>query len=192
MKQWLYRFIFYRLLGWKITGKIDSSVKKCVLMVIPHTSWHDFFLGIFTRGITGVEMNFVGKKELFGFPLGWYFRWMGGASLDRTGGLNKVDSIAAIFDEKDVFRMAISPEGTRKKVTELKTGFYYIALKAQVPIIPVAFNFGQKEVQLGNPFFPTGNLENDLKVLMPHFENVKGKVPENSFEFRPIDSSNLI
>ena len=80
--------------------------------------------------------------------------------------------------------MAISPEGTRKKVTELKTGFYYIALKAKVPIIPVAFNYGKKEVQIGQPFFPTGNIDEDLKTLMPHFENVKGKVPENSFEYK--------
>lgn len=184
MKQWLYQFIFYRLMGWKITGEIAINTKKCILMVIPHTSWHDFYLGLFTRGITDLEMNFVGKKELFRFPFGWYFKWMGGTPLDRTGGLNKVDSISAIFEEKDVFRMAISPEGTRKKVTELKTGFYYIALKAKVPIIPVAFNYGKKEVQIGQPFFPTGNIDEDLKKLMPHFENVKGKVAEKSFEYK--------
>ena len=189
MKKGLYSIIFCRLMGWKITGAIDPAIKKCVLMVIPHTSWHDFYLGIFTRGITGIEMNFVGKKELFRFPFGWYFRWMGGAPLDRTGGLNKVDSIASIFEEKAVFRMAISPEGTRKKVTALKTGFYYIALKAKVPIIPIAFNFGQKEVQIGQPFSPTGDLEGDLQLLMPHFENVKGKIPEKGFEFKSFDSS---
>ena len=189
MKKSLYYLFFCRLMGWKITGAINPEIKKCILMVIPHTSWHDFYLGLFTRGITGLEMNFVGKKELFRFPFGWYFRWMGGAPLDRTGGLNKVDSIAAIFEEKDFFRMAISPEGTRKKVIELKTGFYYIALKAKVPIIPVAFNYGQKEVHIGQPFFPTGNINEDLKMLMPHFENVKGKVPEKSFEYKSIDAS---
>jgi 1-acyl-sn-glycerol-3-phosphate acyltransferase len=189
MKKRLYYFIFCQLMGWKINGTIDKEIKKCVMMVIPHTSWHDFYLGIFTRGVTGLEMNFVGKKELFGFLLGWYFRWMGGAPLDRTGGLNKVDSIAAIFERKKVFRLAISPEGTRKKVTELKTGFYYIALKAKVPIIPVAFNFGIKEVQIGAPFFPTGNLEEDLEMLMPHFRNVKGKIPQNSFEYKSNESS---
>jgi 1-acyl-sn-glycerol-3-phosphate acyltransferase len=190
MKQWLYQFIFYRLMGWKITGGINPDIKKCVLMVIPHTSWHDFYLGLFSRGIIGLEMNFVGKKELFRFPFGWYFRWMGGAPLDRAGGLNKVDSIVSIFKNKKVFRLAISPEGTRKKVTELKSGFYYIALKAKVPIIPVAFDFGQKEVQIGNPFYPTGNFSEDLNVIMPHFEYAKGKLLQNSFEFKPSDSSN--
>ena len=78
--------------------------------------------------------------------------------------------------------MAVLPEGTRKKVTELKTGFYYIALKANVPIIPVAFNFGKKAVQIGKPIMPTGNLENDLKILENHFVGVLGKNPENSYQ----------
>ena len=155
MKKQLYKWIFFKLMGWKIVGTIDADIKKCVMMVVPHTSAHDFYLGIFTRGITGLEMNFVAKKELFRFPFGSYFRYMGGEPLDRSGGLNKVDSIAAIFQRKEVFRLAVAPEGTRNKVTEPKTGFYYIALKANVPIIPVAFDFGKKEVNLGKPVFPS-------------------------------------
>ena len=185
MKKMLYRFIFCRLMGWKIIGTIAPETKKCVIPVIPHTSWHDFYLGLFTRGIIGLEMHWVGKKELFGFPFGAYFRWMGGTALDRSGGLNKVDAIVSIFNKKAVFRMGISPEGTRKKVTELKTGFYYIALKAQVPIIPAAFNYQTKEIRLGAPFFPTGDFDADMKLLLPFFKNVKGKVPANSFEYDP-------
>ena len=168
-------------MGWKIEGTIDERVKKCVLMVIPHTSWHDFYLGIFTRGITGIAMNFIAKQELFRFPFGFYFRWMGGAPIDRTGSLNKVDAIAKIFEKHNEFRLAIAPEGTRKKVTELKSGFYYIALKANVPIIPIAFDFGRKKVNLGKPYYPTSNYDNDLKILLKHFEDVIGKVPEYSF-----------
>jgi 1-acyl-sn-glycerol-3-phosphate acyltransferase len=178
MKKSFYKFIFYTLMGWKIEGTIDESVKKCILMVLPHTSWHDFYLGIFTRGITEIEMNFIAKKELFRFPFGFYFRWMGGAPIDRVGNLNKVDAIAKIFENRDEFRLAISPEGTRKKISELRTGFYYIALKANVPIIPVAFDFGQKTVSFGKPFFPTSNYENDLEILLNHFEGVVGKIPE--------------
>ena len=142
-------------------------------------SW--FYLGIFTRGITGLEMNFVGKKELFRFPFGAYFRYMGGEPLDRSGGLNKVDSIAAIFNRREVFRLAVAPEGTRNKVTELKTGFYFIALKANVPIIPVAFDFGKKEVNLGKPVYPSGEIEEDIKILKQHFVGVKGKIPEKGY-----------
>ncbi|MFV5690219.1 1-acyl-sn-glycerol-3-phosphate acyltransferase [Flavobacterium sp. ZT3R25] len=184
MKKRFYKWIFFKLMGWKIVGNIDADIKKCVMMALPHTSAHDFYLGIFTRGITGLEMNWVGKKELFRFPFGFYFKYMGGEPLDRTGGLNKVDSIAAIFKRKEIFRLAVAPEGTREKVGELKTGFYYIALKANVPIIPVAFNFGKKEVNLGNPLMPSGNLEADMLILKKHYIGVKGKIPEKGYFFQ--------
>ena len=183
MKKMLYGFIFCRLMGWKITGTINPKIKKCVIIVIPHTSWHDFYLGLLTRGIIGLEMNFVAKKELFKFPFGSYFRWMGGAPIDRSGGLNKVDSIAAIFKKKQIFRMAISPEGTRKKVDKLKTGFYYIAVKAKVPIIPVGFDYQKKEVKIGEALYPTGDFTNDMKKIMPHFTGMKGKILTHSFEY---------
>ena len=184
MKKQFYKWLFFKIMGWKIVGTISPEIKKCVMMVLPHTSAHDFYLGIFTRGITGLEMNFVAKKELFRFPFGYYFKYMGGAPLDRSGGLNKVDSIAAIFDEKDTFRLAVAPEGTRKYVSELKTGFYYIALKANVSIIPVAFDFGKKEVRFGQPLQPTGNLEADLTLLNRHFVGVTGKIPEYGYRVK--------
>lgn len=170
------------MMGWKIDGASNLSLPKCVFMVMPHTSWHDFYLGLFTRGITGVPMHFIGKKELFRFPFGWYFTWMGGKPLDRSGNLNKVDAIAKTFDNYDELRLAIAPEGTRKYVSELKSGFYYIALKANVPILPVAFDFGTKTVAIGPAFKPSGNYELDLKQLLLFFKNVKGKYPENHFK----------
>ncbi len=182
MKRQLYQFIFFRLLGWKIKGTIPNELKKCVMMVMPHTSNYDFFLGLFTRGILNQEMNFVGKKELFIFPFGYYFKSIGGAPIDRSGGKNVVDAIVDIFNSRTVFRLAIAPEGTRKKVTELKTGFYYIALKANVPIVPVAFDYGTKEVRIGNPVRINGDYDSDMnQLLLPHFANVKGRIPENQF-----------
>lgn len=182
MKQRLYKFIFFRILGWKLIGTVDPKIKKCVLIVIPHTSNLDFFMGLLVRGIWDVKINFVGKKELFVFPFGYYFRSVGGAPLDRSGGKNNVDATVELFRNRDTFRLALSPEGTRKKVTELRTGFYYIALKAQVPIIPVALDYGKKEVRTGNPVNLTGNYEEDMKFILPHFKEVKGKIPERSFE----------
>jgi 1-acyl-sn-glycerol-3-phosphate acyltransferase len=184
MKRSFYKFIFFKLMGWKIEGTIDVNIKKCVLMVMPHTSWHDFYLGIFVRGITGVEMNYIGKKELFRFPFGFYFRWMGGAPIDRSGSLNKVDAIAKIFDNYEEFRLAVAPEGTRKKVAELKSGFYYIAVKANVPIIPLAFDFGRKKISIGKPLYPTSDYEADVKILLKHYEGVIGKVPEKGFHLK--------
>ncbi|WP_293871699.1 1-acyl-sn-glycerol-3-phosphate acyltransferase [Flavobacterium sp.] len=182
MKQRLYKFIFYQLLGWNLIGTLDKKVKKCVVIVIPHSSYIDFFIALLVRGIMNVEINFVGKKELFVFPFGYYFKSVGGIPLDRSGGKNNVDATAEVFNNHETFRLALSPEGTRKKVTELRTGFYYIALKANVPIIPVAFDYGKKEVILGNPIAITGNYEEDIKQILAHFKNVTGKIPERSFQ----------
>ncbi len=181
MKRKFYQWLFFKAMGWKITGSFPPGIEKCVVIVIPHTSWHDFYIGLLARGIIGLEINWVGKKELFRFPLSIYFRWMGGEPLDRTRNLNKVDSIASIFNNNKTFRLAIAPEGTRKKVQQLRTGFYYIALKAKVPIIPVAFNYKEKEVNIGHPFHPTGNIEQDLNNISKHFLGIEGKIPGCSF-----------
>jgi 1-acyl-sn-glycerol-3-phosphate acyltransferase len=103
---------------------------------------------------------------------------MGGTPLDRTSGQNKVEAIAQIFKEKDEFRLALAPEGTRKKVETWKTGFYYIAQAANVPIIPVAFDYGTKTVKIGAAFYPTGNIEADMLVLRSFYKGVVGKKPE--------------
>lgn len=181
MKQIIYKFIFCKVFGWKVIGTIAPEVKKAVLVVVPHTSWWDFFLGIFSRGILKLEINYLAKKELFVFPFNHFFEWTGGRALNRAKNENKVDSIAAVFAQNEVFRLALSPEGTRKKVTQWKTGFYYIGLKANVPIIPVAFDYGKKEVVYNEPFYPTGNIEADIKVLESYYIGVVGKIPEFSY-----------
>ena len=183
VKRFLYKLIFCSILGWSITGSMDPNIRKCVLMVLPHTSWQDFFVGLFSRGIIGLDMHFVAKKEFFRFPFGWWFRWMGGAPIDRSKNANHVDAIARVFEKRDIFRMAIAPEGTRGKVSTLKSGFYYIALSARVPIIPVAFDYGKKEVRLGSPLYPTGNYQHDLEILSENFRDTMGKFPQKSFSF---------
>ena len=182
MKQRLYKYIFFRLLGWKLNGTLENSVKKCIVIVIPHTANVDFLIALLVRGIMNVEINFVGKKELFVFPFGYYFRSVGGAPLDRSGGKNNVDATADLFCKHKIFRLALSPEGTRKKVTELRTGFYYIALKANVPIIPVAFDYGKKEVKVGAPILVTGNYEEDMKRILPFYKDVKGRISKRGFK----------
>lgn len=177
----IYQYIFFRLMKWKIIGILEEHTKKCIMIVVPHTSWHDFYIGVLTRGSLNIEINFVAKKELFKFPFGFYFKWMGGAPLNRAKAQNKVEAIANIFNHREVFRLAIAPEGTRKKVKEWKTGFYYIALKANVPIICVGFNFSKKQVEFSEPFYPTGDIDNDIKLLQKKYIGVIGKIPKNSF-----------
>ncbi|WP_142786196.1 1-acyl-sn-glycerol-3-phosphate acyltransferase [Changchengzhania lutea] len=181
--QWLAKFIYFKLFGWKVTGNVDASknsIKKAVVIAVPHTSWHDFYIGILLRTVIGIKINFVGKKELFVFPLGLFFRAMGGAPINRQSNENKVEAIVEIFKSKEEFRMAMAPEGTRKRVEEWRTGFYYIAKEAQVPIIMVAFDFEHKENRISKPFYPTDNKEEDFKIMHNFFKGIKGKVTEYS------------
>ena len=179
--RFLAKIIFHKLLGWQLFGAIDPSIKKCVIIVVPHTSSYDFVLGLLIRSILNLRINYLGKKELFTWPLGYYFRWTGGAPLDRTPGQNKVESIAKLFEQYKTFRLALSPEGTRKKVSQWKTGFYYIATSAKVPIIPIAVDYGKKQVRVGEVFQPTGVIENDLPILEKHFIGAVGHIPEYSW-----------
>ena len=176
----LAKFIYFKLLGWKTVGELPK-LNKCVVAVVPHTSWVDFFLGLLIRRVINQDINFIGKKSLFNPPFGWYFRWMGGSPIDRSKSNDTVTAISNIFNEKEVFRLALSPEGTRKKVEKWKTGFYYIAKAANVPIILVAFDYGHKQIKFSKPFKPTDNIEVDFKTSKEFFKGTVGKVPEYTF-----------
>lgn len=181
--RWLAKIIYFRLLGWKVVGNTSMSqdtIKKAVIIAAPHTSWQDFFISLLLRKVIGVKSNFIGKKELFVWPFGYYFRSIGGAALDRHSGQNKVQAIAKLFESRDEFRLAISPEGTRKKVEQWKTGFYYIAKAAKVPIIMFTLDFEHKQNNISQPFYPTDNIEADLKFIKDFFKDVKGKIPAYS------------
>ncbi|WP_228851855.1 1-acyl-sn-glycerol-3-phosphate acyltransferase [Aegicerativicinus sediminis] len=180
---WLAKFIYFKLLGWRIEGNTDFSkdvYKKAVIIAAPHTSWHDFYIGLLLRKIVGLKVHFVAKKELFKWPFGWYFRAVGGSPLDRTSGQNKTEAIAALFEEKNEFRLALAPEGTRKKVTQWKTGFYHIAKRAGVPIIMFTLDFQNKVNKISEPFFPTDDQDSDFAFIKNFYRGVVGKIPEYS------------
>lgn len=177
------RFIYFKLLGWTIEGNKTFSketIPKAVLIAAPHTSWHDFYIGLLLRKISGVKTNFIGKKELFTWPFGYYFRAIGGKPVDRKSSSNKVEQIANLFKDESEFRLTLAPEGTRQKVDEWKTGFYFIAKAAKVPIIMFTLDFENKKNTVSEPFYPTDDKEADLKTIRAFFKGVKGKIPELS------------
>jgi 1-acyl-sn-glycerol-3-phosphate acyltransferase len=174
------KFIYHRLLGWNFTGFNEfSTVKKAIIIAAPHTSWHDFYIGVLLRSIIQLQINFVGKQSLFTPLTAWFFRSLGGTPIKRNSNENQVDSIARLFDNKEIFRMAIAPEGTRKKIDPWKTGFYYIAKGANVPIVMGTLDFGKKQVKISEPYYLTDNMEQDFEHFYSYFRGVKGKIPEN-------------
>ena len=179
--RWLAKFIYHKILGWKVAGFTDfDRVKKAVIIAAPHTHWQDFPIGVLLRSVIGIKTNYVGKSTLFKFPYGWFFRALGGAPVVRTSNMNQVQAIAQLFKERDTFRMGMAPEGTRKKVDSWRTGFYYIAKEAEVPIIMITLDFENKQNKISQPFYTTDDKEADFKFMRSYFEGVKGKIPEYS------------
>jgi 1-acyl-sn-glycerol-3-phosphate acyltransferase len=171
----IYYFFFIRLGGWKIQGDVPRDLKKYIIAVAPHSSNWDFPIGLAVRSIKRFKSNFLGKKELFKAPFGWLFRKLGGYPVDRSHKTNLVDQVVEIIRTNEHFVIAIAPEGTRKKVDKWKSGFYYIAHKAEIPIVFASFDYPSKTVEFRPPFYPTGDLEKDSKVIMEFFEGKKGK-----------------
>ena len=174
------KFIFFTFLGWKLDGFFPKDIKKYVVIAAPHTSWVDFPIAILARISSGVMIHFIAKASLFNGPFGFFFRALGGIPVDRTKNNNLVDSNVAIFNSKEEFKLGLSPEGTRKKVTTWKTGFYYIAKGANVPIVLATLDFENKTIKISKPFYTTDDKIADFQFLRAFYENVKGKNPELS------------
>jgi 1-acyl-sn-glycerol-3-phosphate acyltransferase len=174
----LYILIF-KLIGWKIEGTFPTNLKKYIIAVAPHTSNWDFVIGVMARSILRIQRaRFLGKDSLFKPPFGWFFRWLGGYPVDRSGKHDMVQQVVAIFNKHDEFILALAPEGTRKKVSKLRTGFYFIAKGAGVPIIPVGFDFSKKQVVVTGLMHTSDNQEEDLDKLLSFYRNIRGKNPE--------------
>jgi len=174
------KFIFTTILGFKLVGEYPKKLKKYIIIGAPHTSWYDFVLGVLVRSITQENLNFIAKSSLFKAPFGFIFRVLGGMPVDRSKSNNLVDAIIQLFDEKEELKLALSPEGTRKKVDKWKTGFYHIAKGANVPIVMFTFDFGKKQVELSKPYYLTDDKEKDFAYFYDFYKDVKGKHPENS------------
>jgi 1-acyl-sn-glycerol-3-phosphate acyltransferase len=136
-----------RLTGWRFEGAFPD-LAKFVIIVAPHTSNWDFFVGIMAMFAAGFRGTFLGKHTLFRWPTGIVMRWLGGVPVDRSSPHNVVEQVVAYFRARPAMMLALSPEGTRKKLPAWRTGFYNIAKGAGVPIMPVAFDFPRRTVVL--------------------------------------------
>ncbi len=170
--------LYLRLTGWTLKGSFPYHLKKCVVLVGPHTSSWDFVIGIAWRSkLRLTHAKYLGKAELFKGPFGFIFRKLGGFPVKRSENHHMVDQVADLFNKHDSFLLVLSPEGTRKKVDRLRTGFYHIAKKAGVPIVMAGLDFGNKQVSFSEPFFPTDNEAADFQHIYQFYAPIKGKKP---------------
>ncbi len=150
---------------------------KCVIALAPHTSNWDFIIGKLYTTATGQSNLFLMKKEWFFWPLGILMRRMGGIPVYRDKKMKVTDSVAEMARNADVFRVCVTPEGTRKANSEWKKGFYYIALKADIPILLYGLDFKTKTIVCTKKIIPNGDVENQLQEIKEYFRNFTGKHP---------------
>jgi 1-acyl-sn-glycerol-3-phosphate acyltransferase len=169
-----------RLAGWHIEGTLPD-LPKFVLIGAPHTSNWDFVLFLGVIFSLQANVRFMGKAELFRFPIGWFFRFCGGVPVDRKKSTGLVEQMVKASNELEKFILTIAPEGTRHHVPEWKRGFYHIAKSAGIPIVMAVVDGKHKTVRIGYVFHPTENIEADIKYIQGFFKGVVGIHPRRKY-----------
>ena len=172
------RWLLYRHLGWKkeVTAPHPD---KYIICLAPHTSNWDMLLGQAYAGAEGLKINFLMKKEWFFWPFGPIFKRMGGIPVYRSQHTSMTDNLAEAARNAQTFHLCITPEGTRSRNPEWKKGFYFIAWKAQLPILLYGIDYQQRLIKCTKAIMPTGNIEEDIREIKLYYKDFKGKKPEN-------------
>ena len=172
-----------KLGGWKLGGELPDT-KKFIIAGGPHTTNQDGFMMALAMWSLRLKLSWIGKKELFKGPFSWLLKKVGGVPIDRQRSANVVQQVADQFKASERMVLVISPEGTRKKTDHWKTGFYWMAYDGEVPIMPARINYVNKTIELGPPFHPSGDIENEMQVIWDYLGKGVGKNPELMSDMR--------
>ena len=173
----LYHKILFDWMGFREEVS-EPFPAKYIIALAPHTSNWDFIIGMLFCRAKDFNCNFLMKKEWFFWPLGKLMHKLGGIPVYRSKKTGLTDIVAEKAKEMDTFRLCITPEGTRKANKEWKRGFYYIALKANIPILLYGLDYKRKLIKCSRTFIPTGNVEKDMEEIKQYFTEFEGKHPE--------------
>jgi 1-acyl-sn-glycerol-3-phosphate acyltransferase len=169
---------FLAATGWTVRNDVPADVDKFVIIAAPHTSNWDFPVTLAIAATIDMKFYWVGKHTMFRWPFGGLMRKLGGIPIDRRKSQNFVEQIAEAFDEADALALGLAPEGTRSKVEHWKSGFYYIAREAGVPIVCGFVDFGRKEGGLGPMVDSSEPIEAVMEKLREFYADKIGKRPE--------------
>lgn len=176
VRGWIWRALgraYLNMSGWRIEGAFPAD-PKYVVIVAPHTSNWDFMLGVAVVFALELRVSWLGKHALFKAPFKGFLSWLGGIPVNRSASHGVVGECVRAFEDAPTLMLALAPEGTRKGVSQWKSGFYQIACKAGVPILPVGFDYREHVFRLMPLFKPSGNLELDLPLIQALFSDVHG------------------
>ncbi len=166
--------------GWKEIGAFPD-LKKCVVIIAPHTSLMDFVIGKLYYSSIRTKPKFIIKKEFFVFPFGYILKALGGIAVDRKKGVSIIEQIVEEFKNSENLIVNITPEGTRKKVKRWKKGFYQIAEKANLPIAVSCIDYKKKQMGVIAVFYTTGDYNKDIKEIRNYYKGISGKHPEKFY-----------
>lgn len=170
-------WLLYSAMGWTKNITVDLP-EKYIICLAPHTSNWDFLIGQLYSRAEGTRINFLMKKEWFFWPLGPIFRKWGGVPVYRSKSSSMTDNLAEEARKMDEFRLCITPEGTRSPNAEWKKGFYFIALKAGIPILLYGIDYERKLIQCTKSIIPSGDFDKDMVEIKSYYKDFKGKHPE--------------
>lgn len=176
-------FTVLKLLGWTTVNKLPKE-KKYLIVGAPHTSNWDFLYFILLVWTTDIKIHWIAKHTLFKGTFGKIFKLMGGIPINRQVHSNSIQQMVEEFNKRENFVVAIAPEGTRSKAEYWKTGFYYIASQANVPIVLGFIDYSRKTVGFADTLYPSGNIEEDMKTIKNFYKNKIGKHPSRHSEVR--------
>ena len=176
--------LIFKLHKWKVTHFLPENIKKCVIIAAPHTSNWDFVYAMGALSVMKLKLRFTIKKEWVRFPFKYIMKSLGALPIDRNAIKNgekkgTVDAVVDLFTDRDELRLMVTPEGTRAKMEKWKTGFYYIALKAKVPIALAFIDYKKKVCGIDKIIYPSGDFNFDMQQIMDFYKNTNGKYPQN-------------
>ena len=172
-----------RSTGWRLETPAIMP-PKCLIIGAHHTSSSDFFATLIYSFGSRLNFRWIAKDSAFGWPLGWFMRKLGGIPVTRSSSNNFVSQIVAMYNATDQLRIAMAPEGTRSEAKYWRTGFYYIALGAQIPIMLGYADYKHKVVGIGGQLMPSGDIEADMKLIAQFYEPITPRHPSRRGEVR--------
>ncbi len=177
MIQKLCRFLLFKAMGWKAVVNVPMG-DKYIIALAPHTSNFDFILGLLYSRAMGFRSDFLMKKEWFFWPLGILMRKLGGIPVYRSRKMSMTDHLAETARQRATFHLCITPEGTRSRTEEWKKGFYYIALKAGLPILLYGVDYPSKTIRCTKSILPDGDFDRQMTEIKTYFKDFRGRHPE--------------
>ena len=177
---------FLKITGWTVVGRLPD-VRKFVAIGAPHTSNWDFPLFMSVVAHFDMRIRFFGKHTLFSGPFGWLFYWLGGTPVvrDTKAASDLVNTAITTFADHESYVLGIAPEGTRYTTQGWKTGFYRIALAADVPILLCYLDASTKTIGLAHLFYPSGDMDKDIADIQAFYRDKVGVNPQQGQTARP-------